>query len=44
MGQHPTEPGPEDFPGDGNRTGGVQSLWPVLHVLIILLSHLGQAE
>ena len=32
------------FSGRWKSYRGVQSLWPVLHVLIILLSHLGQAE
>ena len=32
------------FSGRWKSFEGVQQLWPVLHVLIILLSHLGQAE
>ena len=32
------------FSGRWKSFQGVQQLWPVLHVLIILLSHLGQAE
>ena len=44
MGQHTTKPGPRRFSGRWKLFQGVQPLWPVLHVVIILLSHLGQAE